>query len=80
LLKHLAQILSQFEQQGFSSLRDEWTAHHALHQQNVRMLHADGRETTGVVTGVADDGILLIDSALGEQRFSSGEISLRRNH
>lgn len=80
LLKHLAQVLSQFEQQGFSSLRDEWTAHHALHQQNVRMLHADGRETTGVVTGVADDGILLIDSALGEQRFSSGEISLRRNH
>ncbi len=80
LLKHLAQVLSQFEQQGFTGLRDEWTAYHALHQQAVKMLHPDGRETLGTVIGVADDGILLIDSALGEQRFSSGEISLRSAH
>ena len=78
LLKHLAQVLSQFEQQGFTSLRDEWTGHHAFHQQAVRMLHPDGRETVGTVVGVADDGILLVNSALGEQRFSSGEISLRK--
>jgi BirA family biotin operon repressor/biotin-[acetyl-CoA-carboxylase] ligase len=32
----------------------------------------------GTVLGVADDGILLVSSALGEQRFSSGEISLRK--
>jgi BirA family biotin operon repressor/biotin-[acetyl-CoA-carboxylase] ligase len=78
LLKHLAQVLSQFEQHGFTSLRDEWTGHHAFHQQAVRMLHPDGRETVGTVVGVADDGILLVNSALGEQRFSSGEISLRK--
>ena len=78
LLKHLAQVLSQFEQHGFTSLRDEWTDHHAFHQQAVRMLHPDGRETVGTVVGVADDGILLVNSALGEQRFSSGEISLRK--
>ncbi len=77
LLKHLAEVLSHFEQQGFSSLRDEWTKYHAYHQQPVKMLHPDGRETFGTVTGVADDGILLINTALGEQRFSSGEISLR---
>ena len=78
LLKHLAQVLSQFEQHGFTSLRDEWTGHHAFHQQGVRMLHPDGRETMGTVVGVADDGILLVNSTLGEQRFSSGEISLRK--
>ena len=29
------------------------------------------------VIDVAEDGILLVSTALGEQRFSSGEISLR---
>ena len=77
LLKHLADVLSIFEQQGFTSIRDEWTKHHAYHQQVVRMLHPDGRETVGTVTNVADDGVLLVNTALGEQRFSSGEISLR---
>ncbi|MSP99110.1 MAG: biotin--[acetyl-CoA-carboxylase] ligase [Methylotenera sp.] len=77
LLKHLAEVLSSFEQQGFTSLRDEWIKHHAYHQQPVKMLHPDGRETFGTVTNVADDGILLISTPLGEQRFSSGEISLR---
>ena len=77
LLKHLAEVLSHFEQQGFTSLRDEWTKYHAYHQQPVKMIHPDGRETFGTVTGVAEDGILLINTPLGEQRFSSGEISLR---
>ena len=77
LLKHLTEVLSTFEQQGFASVRDEWTQHHAYHQQPVKMLHPDGRETYGTVINVAEDGNLLIRTALGEQRFSSGEISLR---
>jgi BirA family biotin operon repressor/biotin-[acetyl-CoA-carboxylase] ligase len=77
LLKHLAEVLSHFEQQGFTAIRDEWTKYHAYHQQAVKMLHPDGRETVGTVTNVADDGVLLINTAQGEQRFTSGEISLR---
>ena len=77
LLKHLAEILSQFEQHGFTSLRDEWTSYHAYHNQAVRMLMPDGRDVQGVVNNVAEDGILLVDTALGLQRFSAGEISLR---
>ncbi|MGZ8984587.1 MAG: biotin--[acetyl-CoA-carboxylase] ligase [Methylotenera sp.] len=77
LLKHLADVLSSFEQQGFASVRDEWIKHHAYHQQPVKMLHPDGRETIGTAIDVAEDGILLVKTALGEQRFSSGEISLR---
>jgi BirA family biotin operon repressor/biotin-[acetyl-CoA-carboxylase] ligase len=73
----LADILSQFEQHGFTSLRDEWTRYHAYHQQPVRMLMPDGRNVQGVVNNVAEDGILLVDTALGLQRFSAGEISLR---
>ncbi|HQC28892.1 MAG TPA: biotin--[acetyl-CoA-carboxylase] ligase [Methylotenera sp.] len=77
LLKHLADILSQFEQHGFTALRDEWTSHHAYHNQPVRMLMPDGRDVQGVVNNVAEDGILLVETALGLQRFSAGEISLR---
>ncbi len=77
LLKHLADVLSGFEQHGFIGLRDEWLSHHAYHNKSVRMLLPDGRDVQGVVKDVADDGILLVETALGLQRFSAGEISLR---
>ncbi len=77
LLKNLADVLSNFEQQGFAALRDEWIKHHAYHQQPVKMLHPDGRETIGKVIDVAADGILLVNTTQGDLRFSSGEISLR---
>ena len=77
LLKNLTEVLSNFERHGFAQLRDEWTKHHAYHQQAVKMLHPDGRESVGTVVDVAEDGILLVRTAQGEQRFLSGEISLR---
>lgn len=77
LLKHLADVLSGFEQYGFIALRDEWLSHHAYHNKPVRMHLPDGRDVQGVVKNVADDGILLVETALGLQRFSAGEISLR---
>ena len=77
LLKNLVAVLRDFEQYGFAQLRDEWTKHHAYHLQAVKMLHPDGRETLGTVIDVAEDGILLVRTAQGDQRFLSGEISLR---
>ncbi|MGB7815851.1 MAG: biotin--[acetyl-CoA-carboxylase] ligase [Methylotenera sp.] len=77
LLKHMADVLSGFEAHGFVGLRDEWLSHHAYHGKPVRMLLPDGRDVQGVVKNVADDGILLVETALGLQRFSAGEISLR---
>jgi len=77
LLKHLTNVLVAFEQDGFAALRDEWTQHHAYHEQNVRMLMPDGREIHGVVQGITEDGSLLVTTTEGVQRFISGEISLR---
>ena len=77
LLKNLATVLNDFEQTGFAHVRNEWLTYHAYHQKPVKMLHPDGRETLGTAIDVAEDGILLVRTALGEQRFSSGEISLR---
>lgn len=77
ILKHLADVLSIFERDGFTSVRQEWSKYHAYDAKPVRLLMPDGREVQGVVNGVANDGILLVETAAGLQRFSSGEISLR---
>ena len=77
LLKNLADVLSDFERDGFGSVRDEWTHYHAYEAKPVRLLVPDGREVQGFVRGVADDGILLVETSAGLQRFSSAEISLR---
>jgi BirA family biotin operon repressor/biotin-[acetyl-CoA-carboxylase] ligase len=77
LLKHLADVLRDFEKNGFKNLRPEWLHHHAYHLQPVRMLMPDGREVHGIVQGIAEDGTLLVETANGLQPFTSGEISLR---
>lgn len=77
LLQQLSSVLTQFEQQGFAELGAEWQRHHAYHQQQVRLLFPDGREQHGEVQGIAEDGVLLVATAQGVQRFTSGEISLR---
>lgn len=77
MLKSLADVLSEFERNGFERLREEWLSHHAYEGQPVRLIMPDGREAQGVVNGVAADGVLLVNTANGQQRFSAGEISLR---
>jgi BirA family transcriptional regulator, biotin operon repressor / biotin---[acetyl-CoA-carboxylase] ligase len=77
VLKHLADVLSSFETHGFIGLRDEWLSYHAYENKPVRMLLPNGTDVQGTVKSVADDGILLVETALGLQRFSAGEISLR---
>ena len=77
ILKHLADVISSFEARGFVGLRDEWSRYHAFENKPVRMLLPNGTDVQGVVKSVADDGILLVETALGLQRFSAGEISLR---
>jgi BirA family transcriptional regulator, biotin operon repressor / biotin---[acetyl-CoA-carboxylase] ligase len=77
VLKHLADILSTFESRGFIGLQAEWVNYHAYQNKSVKMLLPNGTEVIGTVKNVADDGILLVETALGLQRFSAGEISLR---
>ncbi|BCB28487.1 bifunctional ligase/repressor BirA [Sulfurimicrobium lacus] len=77
ILGHLGDVLQQFEAHGFAALREEWSRHHAYHQQPVRMLMPDGSTHHGTVSGVADDGALLVRDADGERRFTSGEVSMR---
>lgn len=80
ILKHLVDVLRDFDKHGFVGVRDEWLRYHAYHNKQVGMLLPDGRNIEGLVVGVAEDGILLVETAFGLQRFSAGEISLRRHN
>lgn len=77
VLRHLSEVLTQFEQEGFTQLRDEWKALHAFHQQAVKLALPDSSSKHGIVVGIAEDGALLAEVDGTLQRFSSAEISLR---
>jgi len=77
ILLHLADVLNEFDEGGFSSLREEWLRHHAYHEKRVLLMLPDGSRHEGHLLDVADDGALLVRTAVGKQRFTSGEISLR---
>jgi BirA family biotin operon repressor/biotin-[acetyl-CoA-carboxylase] ligase len=76
-LRHLADVLQIFEQQGFAALRDEWQVSHAYHNQPVRVHMPDSSVIEGIASGVAEDGALLLETLAGMRRFAAGEISLR---
>lgn len=77
LLHHLVEMLAQFESAGFEALRAEWEQAHAYQGKPVVIKMPDGAELYGEVRGVAPDGALIIETASGERRFGSGEISMR---
>lgn len=77
LLSNLADVLGEFEEGGFACLRDEWLERHAYHEKAVRLIMPDGARHDGYLLGVAEDGALLVETAAGKKRYTSGEISLR---
>lgn len=77
VLKQLANMLTRFETRGFAELRDEWERYHAYGGRAVRLHMPNGTMVEGQVTGVAEDGSLLLYASNREQRFTVGEISLR---
>lgn len=76
-LAQLATHLSLFAEQGFVHFQQAWTNVHAFHQQPVNLLLANGQTIPGHVSGVAEEGSLLVETAAGLQRFNAGEISVR---
>jgi len=77
ILRELQAILYEFASHGFAALRAEWESHHALHNQNLRLLLPDGRVEMGVARGVTENGALLLETAGGIQIFNAGEIGVR---
>jgi BirA family biotin operon repressor/biotin-[acetyl-CoA-carboxylase] ligase len=77
MLAELAAVLGAFEARGFAALKDEWESYHALAGEPVWIVQSGEEPLGGVVAGVGDDGMLLLQTASGLRRFQSGEVSLR---
>ena len=79
ILKDLADVLGQFNNSKFSSLKEEWMTYHVYQHQTVTLSLGDGRSVTGLAQGVTEDGALMIETpSNGIETFSSGEITLRK--
>jgi len=77
MLKHLAEVFSEFALHGFAGLREEWISHHVYHGKLVRLQLPDGLHQVGELLDVEDDGALLLQTPNGLKRYTAGEISLR---
>lgn len=78
LLRELAEVLRQFEREGFAPFHSEWERHH-IHRDVAVSLHlADGRVVHGVARGIGAAGELLLHTAEGICSFHSGELGVRR--
>jgi len=79
IIKELAKVLSEFELNGFSSLKEEWVMSHAFHEKVISLTKGDGQNVTGKVTDISDEGSLILQTNQGQQNFSSGEVVLNKD-
>lgn len=78
ILRALSERLRRFARDGFAACRPEWEQRHAYHGQLVNLHSPDGRLVEGRVTGLGDNGQLLLESAGTTLAIHVGELSLRR--
>lgn len=77
LLTTLHGALNEFGRGGFAALRQRWNANNAHAGQRIVILSEFKPPLAGRCIGVDADGALLLETAAGEQRIISGEVSVR---
>ena len=76
LINAMVDGMSLYEKQGLEPFLNTWRKLDYYHGREVVLLRGDER-ITGISTGIAEDGSLLLETANGIERFHGGEISLR---
>ena len=79
LLGELDGILSEFAVHGFAPFLAAYEAANRDQGASVRLLHNGQVLEEGTVLGVTEQGVLRLETAGGEKRIASGEISLRQS-
>ena len=77
ILRHLSEVLSVYEQQGFDPLRAEWAARDVLCDQEVNVVMPNS-SCNGIARGIDPSGMLLVEHQGDMRRYAAGEVSLRR--
>ncbi len=79
LLFHLNAVMTEFERHGLNHLRHEWLIAHAHADKTVRIAMASGNDLIGRITGLAQNGALLLRTDDDKQiAVNSGEVQLAR--
>jgi BirA family biotin operon repressor/biotin-[acetyl-CoA-carboxylase] ligase len=76
LLDHLLPAIRQFEIQGLEPFMPEWQRYDIVQGHPVDLQLPDGT-VSGTARGIDAGGALLVDTATGRRRFTSGEVSVR---
>ncbi len=76
LVQRVRAHLALFEREGFAPFVNAFNDLHVFHGQTCAIIQ--GQDTThGVVSGIGEQGELMLRTDQGEQRFHGGEVSLR---
>jgi BirA family biotin operon repressor/biotin-[acetyl-CoA-carboxylase] ligase len=76
LLDQLMPAIRLFEAEGMPAFMAEWRRHDAAHGREVE-LHLNNEVIFGTACGIDAGGALLVETAAGRRRFTTGEVSLR---
>lgn len=77
LLEELTRLLADYPERGLRAYIEEWRRWHG-HVGRAVELRSGNRIVRGVVAGVSDDGLLILDCGRdGMREFASGDLSLR---
>lgn len=76
LLNELLLALSQFQQAGLTPFQKEWQRLDATYNQRIALQFSNST-VTGIGRGIDSQGMLLVETSKGINRYASGEVSLR---
>jgi BirA family biotin operon repressor/biotin-[acetyl-CoA-carboxylase] ligase len=76
LIDELCEILSNFAEDGFAPLANEWAEADCLQEQTVNV-HTDNGLVSGKALGISDDGRLRVDADGQEILLVTGDVSVR---
>jgi BirA family biotin operon repressor/biotin-[acetyl-CoA-carboxylase] ligase len=80
LLRHILQIIAEFESLGISPYLDEWRQYDCLKDRSATLFIGQHRYA-GIVNGINEQGLLLLTRADGStQAYASGEVSFRESN
>ncbi len=79
LFSRLQRRYREMQQAGFAAIRPLWEQYSALTGKTVTVVDA-GKQETGVVKGIDDDGALILDSGVGLTRILAGDVSIAGAH
>ena len=75
LFNRLDSRYMEAESNGFAAMRSEYEKYSALTGKKVAVIESAAR-ISGIVTGVGDDGALILETASGQRRVRAGEVSV----